>query len=148
MSCGGKKWDCCTQVRPVGRLSLCGKHFNVAIFSDTIPMINGKLCMMLVPMHRALPIRTTFSDLDCISMSQQCQTVLTEKFMLISDQVETFYDCWLRQVYHEYSIIIYLFIYFVCCFCIHWGREFSYFLMFKKKKSLTVACFPCFLGHQ
>ena len=28
--------------------------------------------------RRALHIHTTFSDLDCISRSQQCQTVFTE----------------------------------------------------------------------
>ena len=33
--------------------------------------------------HKALPIHTTFSDLDCISRSQQCQTVLTENFMFL-----------------------------------------------------------------
>ena len=31
-----------------------------------------------------LPINTTFSDLDYISRSQQCQTVLTENFKLLS----------------------------------------------------------------
>ena len=35
-------------VRPAGRLSGCGKNFNVAIFSDTINIINVKLCMMIV----------------------------------------------------------------------------------------------------
>ena len=30
------------------RLSVCGKTFNVAIFSDTINMINVKFCMMVV----------------------------------------------------------------------------------------------------
>ena len=34
-------------VRPDG-VSVCGKNFNVAIFSDTINMINVKLCMMVV----------------------------------------------------------------------------------------------------
>ena len=49
----------------------------------------------------ALPILNTFCDLDHISGSQQCQTVLTENFVLFSDKVETLYDCWLRQVDHE-----------------------------------------------
>ena len=34
--------------------------------------------------HWTLPIHTTFSDFDCISRSQQCQTVLTENFMFLS----------------------------------------------------------------
>ena len=35
--------------------------------------------------HCALLIYATFSDLDCISRSQQWQTVLTEKVMFLSD---------------------------------------------------------------
>ena len=35
-------------VRPAGRVFVCGKNFNVAIFSDTINMIHVKLCMMVV----------------------------------------------------------------------------------------------------
>ena len=36
---------------------------------------------------------TTFSDLDCISRSQQCQIVLTENVMFLFNQEETLYDC-------------------------------------------------------
>ena len=32
---------------PAGRVSVCGKNFNVAIFLDTIDIINVKLCMMV-----------------------------------------------------------------------------------------------------
>ena len=35
--------------------------------------------------HRALPVHTTYSDLDHVSWSQQCQTVLTENFIILSD---------------------------------------------------------------
>ena len=35
-------------VRPAGRVSVCSKNFNVAIFSDAINMIIVKLYMMLV----------------------------------------------------------------------------------------------------
>ena len=35
-------------VRPAGRLPICGKNFNIAIFSDTIDMIKVKLCVMVV----------------------------------------------------------------------------------------------------
>ena len=33
--------------RPAGRPIVCSKIFNVAIFSDTINMINVKLCMIV-----------------------------------------------------------------------------------------------------
>ena len=35
------------------------------------------------------PVHYTFSDLDVISMSQQCLAVLTENCMSLSDEVET-----------------------------------------------------------
>ena len=31
---------------PAGRVSVCGKHFNIVIFSGTVNIINVKLCMM------------------------------------------------------------------------------------------------------
>ena len=34
--------------RPAGRVSVCGKHFNVAIFTDTINTMNVKVCVMVV----------------------------------------------------------------------------------------------------
>ena len=38
--------------------------------------------------HRAVSIHATFSDLDHISRSQLCQTVLTKKFMFLSEYVK------------------------------------------------------------
>ena len=35
-------------VTPADLLFVCGKNFNVAIFSDTINTINVKLCMVVV----------------------------------------------------------------------------------------------------
>ena len=32
---------------PAGQVSVCGKNFNVAIFWDTIDIINVKLCMVV-----------------------------------------------------------------------------------------------------
>ena len=74
--------------------------------------------------HWAFPIHTTFSDLDCISGSQQCQTVLIEHFKFLFGQVENMYYCWLRQIAHEYITIfdlrtcsremIYIFTLFPC----------------------------------
>ena len=40
--------------------------------------------------HCALPVHTTFSDLDQISWSPQCWTVLYENFVFLSCYVETF----------------------------------------------------------
>ena len=59
---------------------LCGlaKTFNIVIFSDTINVINVKLCMMVLLTHLALPLRTTSIDFDHVSTSQECQTALTD----------------------------------------------------------------------
>ena len=48
-------------VRPAGRLSVCGKHFNTAIVSDTINMINAKFCMVVVLMelYQFIPLSLT-----------------------------------------------------------------------------------------
>ena len=70
-----------------GGLSVCGKHFNVAIFLDTINTTNVEVCVMVVLIY------TTFSGLLCISRSQQCQTVLTDNVTFLSDHVETLYYC-------------------------------------------------------
>ena len=35
-------------VRLADQVSVCGKNFNVAIFSDTINVVNVKLCMMVI----------------------------------------------------------------------------------------------------
>ena len=46
-------------------------------------------------------------DPNCVSRSQQCQTVLTENFLFFSDKVETLYDFSLPQVDHECTTIFY-----------------------------------------
>ena len=63
-------------VKPVGRLSVIGKTVNVAIFSDTVKIINVKHCLMalLVELYLFVP----FNDLGHISMSQQYKRALTE----------------------------------------------------------------------
>ena len=46
-------------VRPVGgRVTVGGKNFNVAIFSNTVNMINVKLCMMvmLIKLYPFIPL--------------------------------------------------------------------------------------------
>ena len=57
------------------------KNVNVAIFSDTVNVMNVKTCRM-VPLSELRPVMPFFSDLEHISRSQQCQIVLTENFML------------------------------------------------------------------
>ena len=47
-----------------------GKKFNVGILSDTVNVINVKLCMMVLLTVYACSYH--FSDLDRISRSQQC----------------------------------------------------------------------------
>ena len=73
-------------VRPAGWLIVrCGKNFNVAVFSDTMNVINFKLCMMVLLTHWALPVHTSFGALDHISRSQVCPTILIENFIFSSD---------------------------------------------------------------
>ena len=69
-------------------------------------------------------IHTTFSDSDCISRLQQCQTVLIENSMFLSDYDQTLCDCWLRQVHHWYTT-------FSPCRC---PRETNYTFSRLKKK--------------
>ena len=72
-------------VRPASQLSVCGKtkvnfffffleHYKYGKYQT---LHNGSA-------HWALPILTSFSDLDCISRSHQRQTVLTEIFTFFS----------------------------------------------------------------
>ena len=48
-------------VKPAGQLTICGKNFNFVIFSDTINMINVKLCMMvvLIELYPFIPLSVT-----------------------------------------------------------------------------------------
>ena len=86
--------------RPIVRM--CGEHFNMAIFSDTMNMRNVKLCMMVVLIDRYPFI--PFCDFDCISRSQQRQIVLMKKKFL-SDEVEILYDCSSLQVDPEHITV-------------------------------------------
>ena len=69
-------------VRPARcRASICVRNFNVAIFSDTTT-VSYYNCQTLHDgnTYWGLPIHITFSDLDCISRSLECQTVLSKTF--------------------------------------------------------------------
>ena len=60
-----------------GQLFICCKVNFVAIFKSQTVHASST--------YWALQVHNTFSDLDCISRSQQCQTVLTENFMFLTD---------------------------------------------------------------
>ena len=72
-------------VRPAGRLSVCGKNFNVCnFFFDALNMINGKLCMMLVliKLYPLIPLSVT---LVVFQGHSSVKWFLTENFMFLSD---------------------------------------------------------------
>ena len=50
--------DQCSSAWPAGRLTVCGKDFYIVIFSDTINMINVKLCVVvvLIELHPFVPL--------------------------------------------------------------------------------------------
>ena len=60
------------------------ENFNIVIYSDTINVINLKLCMMilLIEFFLCIPLSVT---LTIFQSSQQCQKVLTENFVLLSN---------------------------------------------------------------
>ena len=66
----------------VGQVSGLVENFNIGICSDFINVIN--VTFHGGTTHWALPVYIAFGDLECISRSQQCQTVLTENFMFLS----------------------------------------------------------------
>ena len=58
-------------VRLASQLSICGKNFEVAIFSDVIYKYDKCQTLHDGSTPSALPIHTTFTDLDWTSNSQQ-----------------------------------------------------------------------------
>ena len=50
-------------VKPACRVSICGKNFNVAIFSDAMNMINVKLCItvVLIALYPFIPLSMTLT---------------------------------------------------------------------------------------
>ena len=60
--------------QPAGRVSVCGKNFNVEIFSDTMNMINVIFCVMrvLIELYPFIPISVTlivFQDHSSVSFN-------------------------------------------------------------------------------
>ena len=114
------------------RPAVCSKNFNVQIFSDAINIINVKLYMVVVLW--ALPVHTTFSDLDCSSRSQQCWTGLIEN--LCSDLIK------LKLVW---LFILSSRLWLDCCFwffCVHMFKGGNWHIFLLKK----LLCCP-FLRH-
>ena len=62
-----------------------GKNFNVAIFLDTINVINVKLCLMVLLIELYLPFDTASNDFNPISRSQQCQLFSNDIFLFLSN---------------------------------------------------------------
>ena len=56
----------------LGRVSICRKNFDVAIFSDTVNEVNVKLCMMVVfvELYPFIPLPVTL----IVFQGQQYQT--------------------------------------------------------------------------
>ena len=75
----------------ISQVTICGKK----ICCDFLRYYKHDKCQILHDgsTHCALPVRTTSRDLVGLSRSQQCQTVLTEKLMFLSDSVETLHHC-------------------------------------------------------
>ena len=71
-------------VRPAGRVSVCGKNINVAIFSDTVNMIKDKLCVMvvLIELYPFIPLSVTLIVFQGLSSVEQFQLNI---FMFLSD---------------------------------------------------------------
>ena len=66
-------------VSPAGQLSICGKNFNVVnvvTFSDTISMINVKLCMavVLTELYPFIPLSLSLVSVTLI-IFQGCSVV-------------------------------------------------------------------------
>ena len=66
-------------VSPAGQLSICGKNFNVVnvvTFSDTISMINVKLCMavVLAELYPFIPLKLSLVSVTLIII-QGCRVV-------------------------------------------------------------------------
>ena len=67
----------------VGQASGLFKNFNIGIFSDTINVINVKLCMgvLLIKLYPFIPLDQSFG-------SQQYWTVLIEKFIFMFSKLK------------------------------------------------------------
>ena len=83
-------------VTPADLLFVCGKNFNVAIFSDTINTINVKLCMVVVVIEHYpfIPLSVTlcaFQDHSSVKHFKQkflCSSPNTLKLCTTVDYVK------------------------------------------------------------
>ena len=71
-------------IKPAGQLSECGKNLNIAIFCDTINIINVKFCMMivLIELYPFIPLSATFIAFEVHS---NVKTVLTKNGKFLSN---------------------------------------------------------------
>ena len=75
------------------------ENSNTGIFSDIINVTNVSLCMvaLLIELYLSMPFSVT--------LTFQGHGSLTEYFMFLSNEVETFGDCEVHQMDYEYTII-------------------------------------------
>lgn len=79
-------------------MSVCGKNFNIAIFSDT--MIDVQLYVMVMSITYSYNFQWSWLHFKITEVS-----VSTENFMFFYDWVENFYNYWSSQIDHEYTTI-------------------------------------------
>ena len=90
----------CWAGRPVGRVIVRrGKNFKATTFSDTINVTKYQT-LHDDTTYWALPVRTTFSDLDLISRTQRCQIFLQIFFF--------FFNFTLHMIVKNLKLIIYI----------------------------------------
>ena len=87
-------------VRPAGqasRMSICGKNFNVAIFSDAMNIIYVKLCMMVVlnELYTFIPFSVIlivfiqgYSTVKQFQLKMLCSYMIKLKLCMIIDYVK------------------------------------------------------------
>ena len=92
-------WVCndqCVAGRPAK-----GKNFNIMIFSDTMNMINVKLCMMvvLIELSHSYHFQWPWLYFKVTAVSNS----FNWKFYVLVWLSWNLYSCWLHQVDHEYT---------------------------------------------
>ena len=72
-------------------MSLFGKNFHIAIFLDSVNVINVKICLMIVltELYPFIPLSVTL----IVSRSHWCPRVLIESYLCLSNELETLYNC-------------------------------------------------------
>ena len=92
-----KMWYCLMiSLRLALRVSVCGRNFNVATFSEIVNMLNVKLCMMvvLIELYPLIPLSVTLivfqghSSVKHFWLKMLCSYLIKLKLCLITDYVK------------------------------------------------------------